>query len=195
HVFFALPSVPGPADLAHVARELVAFVQRELPKLAGDKTYHPPYADNPRGKLPAFKYLRFFSCIWINPRESHPKSWSCNDVAQVGVGESRICGIINEKAKKRKEYALHDVCECWLLICSTGETAANSAGPMIPQTHSVFDTEGVRKACAESGFGRIIWWEKFPEWIVDFSLSKRWCPCFFVKPVDKHSVKEYCFTN
>jgi hypothetical protein len=158
---------PRTTEARVVARELVDFV------LA-----HPSANDDPavfrsarqRGKAGVFDdYAALRRCVdnvLIRRRSGRtvdPPYWRLGGAAMVGVDPSQIARTISAKGKKGGCYDLTDTDECWLLICATGETVCDRAGPRMEGKELLKDTD-VRDAVRRSGFDRVVFWERVGKW-------------------------------
>jgi hypothetical protein len=180
-VHFRDGAVPRPADRKHVARQLVDLVHKASSTVVAQTGYDQDALVHWPRLASYFKY------ILVSPRVTSPRFYSHDGSAQVGVNIREICRIIEAKGKKRLRFALTDVSECWLLICTTGETAADSAGPLLAPEQSRLASDVVRRACRASGFDRVILWDSTLRWRAEYSGDGNWDPVFDVRAMSNET--------
>ena len=74
----------------------------------------------------------------------------------------KISLAIGKKNQKARKYNWNDADECWLLITASGAIVSNLAARPVPD-ESWIDAN-LWKACSESPFHRIIFWERTNQW-------------------------------
>lgn len=175
HVSFDKRCLPRRKDARFIARELVRFALSKLKIRGKTKIYDRMKGYKKPGDYDSFPHLKkHFESIRVVRIKLDPYAiplrWSYADAACVNVIPSVITRKVAEKARKMSRYDLSDLDECWLLICATGQTSSDRAGPQMASQHFSLSAE-VKEAARRSRFDRVIFWERFGGW--DDEIVKR----------------------
>jgi hypothetical protein len=88
--------------------------------------------------------------------------WACSNAAAASVAllPTHVASLI--EAKTARSYRWAKDAERWLLICASGDSIVETAGPRPPS--QTWQDNGVREACASSPFERIYFWDRPHGW-------------------------------
>lgn len=155
------------SDAKCLAGELVRFVIQNAPQNPGRVSIRKGRSRSRQGVFHLYpeidrhiEYIEINRYAWENPI---PLQWSRADVASVNAVPPILIKILGEKGARLKNYDVHDVKRSWLLICATGQTSHDRAGP--PRVRvELAQNRDVKKAAQASGFDRVIFWERAGRW-------------------------------
>lgn len=161
-------SNPPPKKVADsIACELVQFLLSHHRRVGRTpKVFRQQKGHKRPGDFDNFPYLKqWLKALSVYRVSSTPGNVSCwwlGSGAGIAIVEQIVVGIIAGKAKKKQRYELRDVDESWLIIYADGETVCDRAGP--EECKEDLRSAEVTKAAKESGFDRIIFWERVRGW-------------------------------
>lgn len=91
-------------------------------------------------------------------------AWECSDstTSSIGISSNEIALIIENKAKKFKNYSWNNVEERWLLITASARTVFNLSSPD-PEAVD-WKLHALKSACGSANVERIFFWDRTFKW-------------------------------
>ena len=170
-LFFDWDQQPNPRDAMKIAQELIRFLGDHVTSLANGERYCFLRKKGPKqgGHFDVYPVLkRYFKKIAVTSLNdlNGPFLWTYNIAAFIGVVEENVLRLIGQKTTKMKSYDWSNVKEMWLLIYAGADIPHDSAGDQVPGNRKL-SSRAIRGAAKNSGFDRVIFWEKIHSWHVN----------------------------
>ncbi len=151
---------PKKRDIAAVAQQLAAYLTGKKEQIGVE----PRSLGLTRDDAASFPLVcRHFKSIRAHLGQSQPGLWYHGGAAHVGLVEERVVDRLDQKRERRKGFDLAGLDECWLVICASGTTPHDRAGPPEHCRQHLCSPE-VRAAASAAGFDRVYFWERVRTW-------------------------------
>lgn len=157
---------PKKCDIRLIARELKDFLLAEAPGVTNTQMFHKWDTVGRKSCFARFPNLKYFvTSVYVHRMPAGCEGyvlWNFGKAEFVGVDQRDLGERISRKADQKLNYDT-EMDECWLLICASGVTAADGAGPAHLSADKLSCPDLSKKA-EESGYQKVIFWERVEKW-------------------------------
>ena len=149
-----------------LARELKCFLVSKAPEVTNTQMFHKWDTVGRESCFARFPNLKcFVTSVYVHRMPAGCEGyvlWNFGKAEFVGVDQRDLGERISRKADQKLNYDT-EMDQCWLLICASGATAADGAGPAHLSADKLSCPDLSRKA-QESGYQKVIFWERVHKW-------------------------------